>query len=285
MKELKKAKHAYQNIKVPEDLKNVVNKAILTNNNKSFILNYSKYVKYITATVMCTFFTFVFLINTNTSFAKSVSEIPIINSIAKVFTIEEYHKKDETKLVNAKIPAIENTGNTDLEKRINYEIRLKMNEVLEEAEKRAEEYKEAVLETGGTMEDYEPIDIEVNYNIGYSDNKIVSFVITKTETLASAYAENYFYNIDIETGKNLNLKDLLGENYKQVVNDTINKEIEVRSKNPDNKYFSKEEGGFSGIEDEYQNFYINSNGNIVIVFEKYEIAPGYMGIQEFEINK
>ena len=40
-----------------------------------------------------------------------------------------------------------------------------------------------------------------------------------------------------------------------------------------------------GIENEYQNFYINSNGKVVIVFEKYEIAPGYMGIQEFEIDE
>ena len=53
---------------------------------------------------------------------------------------------------------------------------------------------------------------------------------------------------------------------------------------------SKEEkriltGKISGIEDEYQDFYINSNGKVVIVFEKYKIAPGYMGTQEFEIDK
>ena len=47
----------------------------------------------------------------------------------------------------------------------------------------------------------------------------------------------------------------------------------------------KKEGGFSGIENEYQNFYINSEGKVVIVFEKYEIAPGYMGTQEFVIDK
>ena len=96
---------------------------------------------------------------------------------------------------------------------------------------------------------------------------------------------NEYYNIDIETGKSLNLRDLLGEDYKQIVDETINKEIEERSKNPDNIYFSKSQGGFSGIEDEYQNFYINSNGKVVIVFKKYEIAPGYMGIQEFEIDR
>lgn len=94
----------------------------------------------------------------------------------------------------------------------------------------------------------------------------------------------YFYNIDIKTGKNLNLRDLLGNDYKKIVDETIYKEIAERSKNPDNIYFT-EESGFEGIENEYQNFYINSNGNVVIVFEKYEITPGYMGIQGFEIDK
>ena len=30
-------------------------------------------------------------------------------------------------------------------------------------------------------------------------------------------------------------------------------------------------------------FYINGEGNVVIVFDEYEIAPGYMGFPEFEI--
>ncbi|MDD6333654.1 MAG: RsiV family protein, partial [Clostridia bacterium] len=37
--------------------------------------------------------------------------------------------------------------------------------------------------------------------------------------------------------------------------------------------------------DSEQNFYFADNGNIVIVFEKYEVAPGYMGSCEFEIPK
>jgi hypothetical protein len=32
-----------------------------------------------------------------------------------------------------------------------------------------------------------------------------------------------------------------------------------------------------------QNFYINSSGKLVILFDKYEVAPGYMGVVEFVI--
>lgn len=283
MKKLEKAKEVYEAIKVPNELNYVVNKAILDKKKKekSVLI----YVKYAVTTVACTFLTFIFMLNVNSSFATNISEIPIIGDMAKVFTIKEVKKEDKEKLINAKVPALENTGNTELEKRINYEIMLKMNEILEEAEKRAAEYKEAVIETGGNEYDYQPINIQIDYKVGYSNDKVVSFMISKSETLANAYTEIYFYNVDIETGKKLNLRDVLGNEYKQIVDTTIYKEIEERSKNPDNIYFTADEGGFEGIENEYQDFYINSDGKVVIVFEKYKIAPGYMGTQEFVIDK
>ena len=45
-----------------------------------------------------------------------------------------------------------------------------------------------------------------------------------------------------------------------------------------------QDAAFKTITDETP-FYINESGNPVIVFAKYEIAPGYMGYQEFEITK
>lgn len=34
-----------------------------------------------------------------------------------------------------------------------------------------------------------------------------------------------------------------------------------------------------------ESFYFNENGEIVIVFDEYEVAPGYMGAVEFTIPK
>ena len=283
MKNIERAKKVYNAIKVPEQISYVINKSLLKEKNKK--KHIPKYIKYVVSTATCMFCAFIVMINVNPSFATNISEIPIIGNIAKVFTIKEYNKEDREKLINAKIPALENTGNTELEKRINYEIMLKINEVLDEAEERAAKYKEAVIETGGKDEDYQPINIQVDYKVGYSSDKIVSFIILKSETLASAYTEMYYYNIDIENGKKLNLRDVFGNDYKEIINETIYKEIEKRSKDENNIYFTEEDGGFKGIEDEYQNFYINQDGKVVIVFEKYKIAPGYMGTQEFIIDK
>ena len=37
--------------------------------------------------------------------------------------------------------------------------------------------------------------------------------------------------------------------------------------------------------DEDADFYISADGNPVVCFGEYEIAPGFMGIQEFEIER
>jgi hypothetical protein len=51
-------------------------------------------------------------------------------------------------------------------------------------------------------------------------------------------------------------------------------------------YFIKsdeEPSGFDKITDD-TNFYINDDGNVVIVFDEYEVAPGYMGVVEFTLT-
>ena len=281
---LKKAKQTYDSIEVPQELKYVVNRTI-HNNTIHKKNNVQTWIKGATATLATTFALFVILLNTNESFAKTMENIPILGSIAEVFTIREYREESDIELIDARIPAIRNTGKTDLENRINYEISSKINEILEEAKQRAEEYKNAVLATGGTMKDYIPTQINIDYEITYQDEQLISFVITKSESFASAYQEQYFYNIDIENGKELNLKDVLGTNYKEIVDNEVNKQIEERKSQDEenNLYFTAEEGGFSGIDNQYHDFYINKDKKVTIVFQKYEIAPGYMGIQNFII--
>ena len=284
MSTIKKTRKAYNSIKIPEELNYVVNRAI---HEEKIIKkkNIQICIKTATATLATTFALFIVLLNTNESFAKAMEEVPIIGEIAEVFTVREYREESDTELIDAKVRAIKNTGNTDLENRINYEISSKINEVLEEAKQRAEEYKNAVLATGGTMEDFIPTQINIDYEITYQDEKLISFVITKSESFASAYQEQYFYNIDIQNGRELNLKDVLGEDYKEIVDTEVNKQInERRAEDEENNlYFTAEEGGFSGIENEYQDFFINEDKKVTIVFQKYEIAPGAMGIQNFVI--
>ena len=99
-----------------------------------------------------------------------------------------------------------------------------------------------------------------------------------TENWTTAYSETRYYNLDLKDGKLLTLKDVLGENYKQIADEEIRRQMKERS-DSGSVYFE----GFEGI-DENTPFYLNESGNPVIVFDKYEIAPGSEGQQEFEIR-
>lgn len=111
-------------------------------------------------------------------------------------------------------------------------------------------------------------------------DRYLSFVVSGTENWTSAYARELYYNIDLATGKQISLKDLLGDNYKEIVDQDILTDIAEREKNSEFEYWLDE---WQGINDN-TGFYINQNGNIVVVLEKYEIAPGAAGRQEFEIK-
>ncbi|MEG1584476.1 MAG: DUF3298 domain-containing protein, partial [Anaerovorax sp.] len=160
------------------------------------------------------------------------------------------------------IRLVEGIEDKAFQKSLNQEISRKMNGVAEDAKKVAAENKKAWLETGGVESEYTPVDIIIDYEVKSISDKTLSFVVYKTETSASAY-----YDVAIAS--------------KQITD-----EIAKRSQEENATYWDGSDGqeGFQTITGK-ENFYINQNGNVVIEFNKYEIAPGYMGIQDFEIIK
>ena len=175
---------------------------------------------------------------------------------------------------------------------INAKIENYIQRYVSDETKQFEEYKIAFFENGGTEEEWadRKFDIDVSYEIKSQRGAIVSFVITSDQNWCSTYGEKTYYNLDLLNGKWVVLSDLLGENYEEVANVQIVRQMKQRvNENPDYVYWGvTDEGasqGFDGFTtvDENTKFYINAAGNPVIVFDKYEIAPGFMGEQEFEI--
>lgn len=113
-----------------------------------------------------------------------------------------------------------------------------------------------------------------------NQNKILSFYIDYYQFTGGAHGitNRVNYNIDINTGKELLLKDLFrdGDRYKDIINNEIENNI---SKNIDSYFQVKE--GFNGIK-ENQRYFIDRE-NIVIYFGQYEIAPYASGMPEFKI--
>lgn len=281
-----KAKREYEEILIPDELSERVEEAICSAQLRRSPIPLRK----IAGAIAACFALFIIGLNTNIAFAKTVTNIPVIGQLAKLFVFTEYSSENEERVLDVKIPKLENTGYDNLENRINSEIRMKMNEIISEAETRAKEYRKAYLETGGDPKDIWKMEITVDYEIKCSNERYVSFIIWKSESLASIYTEQYFYNIDLDTGKELTLRDLLGPNYISIANEAVLEGIEKYLEEDENAIFfgyDKDDDnlipGFESITSDQQ-FYINDKGQVVVVFEKYSIAPGYMGILEFIVE-
>lgn len=275
------AKNRYQSVEIPPELDFAVASALREGERRR---RRRRWQGRTLASLTACCASFVLLVNTSPAFASAVYQVPVLGDLARVVTVTEYSIADEERLIDVRLPAVEDTGNTDLEQRINTEIQTRIDAVLEEAQARAAETKAAFVATGGDPDEFMPVIISVDYEVKCQNDQYLSFVIFKTETKASAYTEFFCYNIDLETGKELTLQDMLGPDYKEIANQVIREEIARRSQDPDNVYFDGTDGieGFQSITAD-QRFYISEAGNPVVIFEKYEIAPGYMGQQEFEI--
>ena len=239
---------------------------------------------------------FMFFVNLSPPFALAVSKVPVLGAVAKVITIDEYIEKTDSIDAHIKIPQFSDIGNPTLENQINTMIKTKIESLTEKAKHDSAEFKENFLGAEEYSEDidYTPSTYKFDYEVKSSNAQILSFIINETETTNGlTFVTKYFYNIDLTTGKELTLADLLGQNYKQKADLEIERQVKERAKADENLlsyyqeyYAPKGEGQVGGI-DEFtsKNFYINEEGNPVIFFYEYYIAPPYAGPQEFEIKR
>lgn len=109
------------------------------------------------------------------------------------------------------------------------------------------------------------------------------------ETEASGYEHNQFYTLDKFTGDVVTLADLFAKDsdYISVISENIKSQMRQQMAADEGvTYFLDDddipEFNFQAITDK-TNFYFNEKGELVIAFDEYEVAPGYMGAPEFVI--
>ena len=276
-------KSKYDNIEIPDELDSVINSAItegkyLRRKNKARVI-----MKKIGTVAAIFVISVISILNVSPVFAKAVYEIPVLGDLCRVLTFREYHFEDEIKYIDVKIPKIENTGKTDLEQRVNLEIQNVMNECIKENETIAKDYYEAFVETGGKPEDFIPIGITVDYEIKCINEQYVSFVVSQYQTAFNAYNHTLYYNIDLESGRIFTLRDWYGNNYREIVANSI--ENTIAGWSTEQKEMLWEDLSIIDLISENTDFYINQDNQIVVVFEKYEASVGAAGSLEFPIQE
>lgn len=260
----KEAKEEYENIKAPESLKSRIKMRF---KKKNFVL----------AKVcgVVAIFLIVPIVGVNVSpvFAESLSGLPGMQTVVKILTGSKYTFDKDTYHAKIDVPEIVELGNLEVEESINAEIK-------EMAEDLIEDFKSDVIELqknglGGNLS------IESGYEILTDNEDVFVFDVWTVNAVGSSSTSHKFYSINKRTKSLIELSDFIkDDDAKQKVNDYIKSEIS-RRQDRDNGiiYF---EDDFKGIKDD-QSFYVNTDNDLVIVFEKYSIAPGSMGSPEFVI--
>lgn len=294
MRNLKDAKDIYDHIVVPEELDARLQSALENAPAPQKTNNIVKFTRWAATAAAAFLLCFTVGLNTSESFAMEMSEIPVIGTIAKVLTIRSYEITEDNTTTTVKVPEVRLEAATKEAQAAVTDVNAKIQELVDHftAEKYAqiEDGKETFLEAGGTVEEWQARDIEVNvdYEIKHQSEATLSLLIDGWISWFNFEEFRTFYNIDLVAGKELTLIDLLGEDAYEYAESEVLKQINKMIKDdPDLCFWGINEPEDMGYEfigvDETTPFYINKEGNVVISYNKYDIAPGSMGIMEFVI--
>lgn len=223
-------------------------------------------------------FLFFMLPNVSPAIAYAMRDIPIVGDIVQVITVRKEFFSNEYHYKNVEIPHVSGSGELqgaiDL---INDDLDALTNAVLEEFEKEFETFPEA--HTG----------LDITYETVQDTDTWFTLKLSILRTAGSGVVEEYFYHIDKRQKKIVSLSDLFESefDYIGVFTQEVLRQAKARAEQDNSQIYwvyPDEETyfGFTAIKPD-QNFYFTESGDIVLVFDKYEIAPGYMGTPEFTI--
>lgn len=266
----------YMNIKISDKLDDRVSQAIKESKkmNRRWI-NIKKSVIGVAASVAVV----IGILNVSPAFADALEEVPIVGNIVKLVVVKNYRIKDNNIEANINIAQIDGLKNKELQDNLNETFMKEGKEAYENLLKEIPDLGQGRKYVG------------VDYNIKSETESILSIELSKLEVQASGYETRKHYVIDKEKQVVLTLPLIFKDkSYVDVISDNIKEQMRKQMKEDEEKmYFLDSEDYFKEYDfkkiKENQDFYINSNNDLVICFDEYEVAPGYMGPVEFVIPK
>ena len=289
-KELEKLKEEYLKVEMSqfqlEQVKKAMERGKKENKNLQNKLAWKRRGTMAAAVVMA----FLILPNTSPSIAYAMEQVPILGNLVKIVTIRNYQYEDEKHFADIEVAKVEIEQQEEVEEALTKEAELEktsvvINEQIEEITAQLiEEFETRMKEDEGYLE------LIVNHEVIATTPEFFTLKLLCYEAQASGYEWNYFYTIDLTTGKQIFLKDLFEENadYITAISENIILQMKEQMEADENIIYwleqEIEDWNFTKITEE-TSFYINENGNIVISFNEAEVGPASMGIVEFEIEE
>ena len=286
---LEKMKQEYEEIRIPAELRRRVEagiqkgkedgEEIIRMNKKSKLI---KFVRNTAGAVVAAMLAITIMANSGASIANAMMKIPVLGTIAEIVTFREYKDSTNDMTADVKIPEV-SVKNEDGS--VNQETTDAVNKSIQEyTDEIIAQYKADVEASGG--EGKQLVDLE--YEVITDSDRLFSIRFDKLQIMASGAESVKIYHIDKQTGQMINLKGLFKEdvNFIDPISDNIKKQMKEQMAADESKmYFidsDMPESDFQSITED-TTLYVNGSGKLVIVFDEYEVAPGSMGVVEFEI--
>ncbi|MEG0365740.1 MAG: RsiV family protein [Coprobacillus sp.] len=171
--------------------------------------------------------------------------------------------------VSIEVKHIENVKNKDIQKQINTLIDGYVKTTIDKQSLELEKTKpNQYTELGINVSDY------------YTSKDLTSFSLDFLQIMASSYEAKQYHTINLNDGKEITIDNWIGKDYEKIIKAEILKQVKQQNQqNGVEVYFMDKVNNLKITKD--QSYYINKDGQVVVTFPKYEIAPGYVGLPEF----
>ena len=273
---MNKFRNEYENIEIPDELEFLVRTTIKEQEKKmkrKNIINKSVIAAAVAGVV------FVGSINLSSEISYALSEVPVLGSIVRVLTFKTFELKDNNFDAQLKTPAIEGLD-SKLEAMLN-------EKYLDENQKLYDDFMKEIDELKKADMDEAHMGIASGYEVKTDTDKLLVIGRYVVNTAGSSSTTIKYDTIDKQNKILITLPSLFkDEAYIDIISENIKAQMKEQMKDENNVYWLEDEmmgdENFSKI-DKNQSFYITKDNQLVIAFDKYEVAPGYMGNPEFII--
>ena len=281
-KKLHLLKKEYLDTPIPEELDFIVRKTL--RDRSVYNMKRKKLIKRVSVAAASIAVSAAILtvgVNSIPAFASTLAKVPVVGSIVKVLTFRQYTINEDKFNADIKVPSIEGLENKDLENSLNEKYLAENKKLYDEFMADMEEMKE-----NGDGH----LGVDSGYIVKTDTDRILSIGRYVVNTVASSSTIFKYDTIDKKDGLLITLPSLFKDaSYVEIISKNIKGQmLELMKSDENNIYWVEVDGNESSIEpfdkiSANQNFYIDEKGKLVISFDKYEVAPGYMGVQEFMI--
>ena len=280
---LSKLKKEYESVSMGEEAIHVMRQRMEQGKKEKKIMKMKTWMKGVAVAAAVAL---VILPNTSSSVAYAMKNIPLLGNVVNVVTFRDYHYDQNKKTADVSVSKIDiNTEglegeSVDNAKKSSEEINREIEQITNQW---VEEFKETMRSDG-----YDQIMVKtepINTTDKYFTLKLICY-----QGAGSGFEQDFFYTINLDTGKRMKLSDLFieGSDYRTIISDDIKKQMRKQMDEDENVSYwlddkEVEEWNFEEIPEDVS-FYVNENNELVICFNEGDVAPMYMGTVEFVIS-